>query len=259
MLVRSSIAAARAGLLALAALLAMSATAADRGEIDPNAQSLDIPLDVRDFRVLADKSGPIDYYRIVQEGRDTFIRGAYRPPLETVTLALQIPEALRHGGTTLRWRWRALVFPRGGNECADGRGDSAASVYVTWKRGLRWYSLKYAWSSLGPRGAVCDRHRNPFLAQDTIILESGAPLGIWKEEEIDLDQEFRRQFESGNPQAEVPELMGIGILVDGDQTHSVSAADLAAFTLGRARLVPSREIARSELPPAPSGEPAVSP
>jgi hypothetical protein len=51
----------------------------------------------------------------------------------------------------LRRRWRALVLPRGGNECADERGDSAASVYVTWKRGLRWYSLKYAWSSVGPR------------------------------------------------------------------------------------------------------------
>jgi hypothetical protein len=95
------------------------------------------------------------------------------------------------------------VLPRRGNESADERGDSAASVYVTWKRGLRWYSLKYVWSSVGPRDAICDRHRNPFLAQDTIILESGEPIGFWKQEEIDLDLEFRRHFESGNPHAEV--------------------------------------------------------
>jgi hypothetical protein len=42
-------------------------------------------------------------------------------------------------------------MPRGGNECRGGFADSAASVYVSFKRGLRWYTLKYIWSPDTPR------------------------------------------------------------------------------------------------------------
>src|SRR6201999_3617720 len=73
----------------------------------------------------------------------------------------------------------------GGDEGADGKGDSAAVVYLTWKQTLRWYTLKYVWSAVGKRGAVCARKRNPFVAQDTIILETGEPLNAWKLETID--------------------------------------------------------------------------
>ena len=30
---------------------------------------------------------------------------------------------------------------------------------MTWKRTLRWYSVKYVWSSVGPKGTTCDRKR----------------------------------------------------------------------------------------------------
>ena len=80
-----------------------------------------------------------------------------------------------------------------------------------------------------PVGAVCNVTRNPFVASDSIILRSGSPIGVWLEEEVDPAALFRQHFEGGNPRAEVPELQGIGILTDGDQTHSVSAADYADF------------------------------
>ena len=63
------------------------------------------------------------------------------------------------------------------------------------------------------------------------MLRSGPPTGVWQEEEIDPDSLFRAHFEGGNPAAEVPELQGIGILTDGDQTRSVSAADYTGFVL----------------------------
>jgi hypothetical protein len=72
-----------------------------------------------------------------------------------------------------------------------------------------------------------------FVAQDTIVLETGGPLGVWADERIDLRGEFRRHFEGGNPNAAVPDLVGIGIMSDGDQTRSESAADYADFVLER--------------------------
>ena len=38
-------------------------------------------------------------------------------------------------------------------------------------------------------------------------------------------------FAGGDPGAEVPELQGIGVMSDGDQTGSISAADYAGFVL----------------------------
>jgi len=35
----------------------------------------------------------------------------------------------------------------------------------------------------------------------------------------------------GNPNADVPDLVGLGLMSDGDQTRSTSAADYATFQL----------------------------
>jgi len=198
------------------------------------------PIDVREFKVLQRDSGPRNYYRVVAEPPLLLIRGVYSPPLQTVTLFAPLPDELRRGVRLMRFRWRALVLPRGGNECIEGHADSAANVYVTWKRGLRWYSLKLAWSAEAPAGATCNTQRNPFVASDSIILRSGPPTGIWHEEEIDPDALFRQHFEGGNPNAEVPELQGIGILTDGDQMHTVSAADYAGFVFYKQERTASR-------------------
>jgi hypothetical protein len=212
-------------LASIVVLLApMSTAAEDRRPLS------ETPIDVHSFRVVESYSGPVSYYRIIEE-RPPFIRAAYRPPLETVTLAAEVPENLRQHTRRVRWKWRALVLPKNGNECKPGFGDSAAVVYVSWKRGLKWYSLKYTWSAEGKKGEVCDQKRNLFVVQDTVILESGGPLNEWRTEEIDPSAEFRTHFEKGNPHADVPDFVGLGIMSDGDQTNSISSADYTAFTL----------------------------
>ncbi len=53
------------------------------------------------------------------------------------------------------------------------------------------------------------------------------------DERIDLDGEFRRHFAAGDPRATLPELVGIAVLTDGDQTRSASSGDYAHFVLTR--------------------------
>ena len=190
-------------------------------------------LPVADFRVVERESGPTNYYRLFKDADPPFIRAEYHPPYETTVLGVQVPDADRASARALSWRWRAVTLPKGGNECEAGKGDSAAVVYVSWRRTLRWYALKYVWSAVGPKGAVCDKKSNPFMAQDTVVLQSGAPLNAWRSERIDLKAEFRRHFENGDPQASVPDFLGVGIMSDGDQTHSDSSADYADFVLER--------------------------
>lgn len=200
----------------------------------PTAESLGLTeekFDVHKFQVVERSSGPISYYRVIEDPQGPYLRGVFRPPLETVTLGFELPEHLRKVSKKLRWKWRVTVLPKLANECMAGVTDSAAVVYVSWKRGLRWYALKYVWSTVGVVGKVCQQRRNMFVAQDTIIRESGPPVGQWFEEEIDLDAEWRNHFEGGDPQAEVPDFVGFGVMCDGDQTQSVSAADFGFFSV----------------------------
>lgn len=187
-------------------------------------------LPLAQFQLVERVSGPVNYYSLVTAEQPHFIHSDYKPGYKTAVVGYSFGESEQRA-SRLSWRWRAQALPRGGDECASGKGDSAAVVYVSWKRGLRYYTLKYVWSAVGARGAVCDQKRNPFLAQDTVILESGGPLGQWRSVELDLRREFRKHFEDGDREAEVPDLFGIGLMSDGDQTKSPSSADFADFTL----------------------------
>lgn len=208
------------------ALISLSASASA-------AEDASIRLPMPDWRMVDRESGPTNYYVLHRQKPFPFIRASYRPPFETAVFGVQVPDEERSRVRWLHWKWRAITLPAGGNECVRGKGDSAAVVYVSWRRVLRWYALKFVWSAVGPKGAICDKKSNPFMAQDTVILETGAPVNVWRDETIDLDAEFRKHFAGGDPNASVPDFMGVGIMTDGDQTQSISVADYAEFSLRR--------------------------
>lgn len=196
----------------------------------PASAQSSLTIEPSAWRFVESRSGPVNYYSVVREGDVSFVRSRYRPPLETAVMGWQTPDEHRSRARQLKWTWRARTLPVGGDECVPGKGDSSAVVYVTWKRALRYYTLKYVWTTLSKKGAVCASKRNPFVAQDTVVLRAGARDG-WQTEEIDLRVEFRKHFEGGDASANVPDFVGVGIMSDGDQTHSESSADFGRFTL----------------------------
>lgn len=221
----------------LACVLSASAPAADstapsKGGSAPKATAANanvIRAPVEKWRLIESESGPVNYYRLLREAGRPFIRGAYQPRYEKAVFGFELPESGKGRVKRLDWSWRAIKLPHQGDECSPKKGDSPAVLYVTWKRMLRWYSLKYVWSATRPQGTVCERRRNPFVAQDTIVLRSGGPLGVWRHESIDLAREFRAHFEDGDPRADVPDLVGIAVMTDGDQTKTESTGDYADF------------------------------
>ena len=196
------------------------------------AEGRELVFDMHKFQTVERDSGPVNYYTVVEDpDAGAYIHSEYKPPLETMSRGYAVPDGLRKAFHKLSWTWRAIALPTGGNECAKDKGDSAAVIYVTWKRGLKWYVLKYVWSAVGPKGVTCDKKGFLMNAQETVIQESGGPLNTWVTETLDLDAEYRKHFENGNPNADVPDFMGVGIMSDGDQTHSRSSADFANFVL----------------------------
>jgi DUF3047 family protein len=214
--------------VALVLVLGTSANARAAVDSDPAI----FAVDVRAFRpVEGPSSGPEVYYSVVDTPEGTALRGSYRPGMQTVMMGVAVPDRLKQRVRRLRWSWRAGAFPIGGDECRDGRGDSAASVSLAFKRGMKWYVLKYVWSTASPLGAVCDRKRSLLLARDTIVLERGGAAGTVWPEAVDVRRAFIDHFAGGDERAEVPDLVGIGVMTDGDQTSSESAAEWMRFEL----------------------------
>jgi hypothetical protein len=118
-------------------------------------------------------------------------------------------------------------------------------VSLVFKRGMRWYVLKYVWSGNSPLGAVCERKRSLLLTRDTIILERGPARETWLREVVDVRRAFIDHFADGDPAAAVPDFVGIGVMSDGDQTHSESGADWAGFEVVY-RGAPGNQVARAE-------------
>src|SRR5258708_23375589 len=65
------------------------------------------------FQVLERDSGLVNYYRTIDDPQQAFIRGVYRPGLQTVTFFAEAPEDLRRGVRPGRWRWRPPVLAPG--------------------------------------------------------------------------------------------------------------------------------------------------
>lgn len=207
---------------------------ADKPSADkPKPQRAVLKAPVEQWRLIDSQSGPVNYYTVQREADRAFIRGTYQPPNKKAVLGFEVPESSRGRMRRLDWSWRAIKMPEQADECNAKKGDSPAVVYVTWRRTLRWYSLKFVWSASRPPGTICDRRRNAFVAQDTIVLESGGPLGVWKRESVDLWKLFRDHFEDGDKDADIPSLIGLGVMTDGDQTKTASTGDYADFVLSQ--------------------------
>lgn len=199
---------------------------------DQLPDSTAVALDVHEFHpVEGPSSGPAVYYRVVEQPDGPLLQGNYHPGMESVTMGIRVPDHLAHRARRLRWTWRAQAFPEHGDECRRGSGDSAASVLVAFKRGAKWYVLKYVWSSASPLGAVCDKKRTLLLARDTIVLERGGAPGTLRREVVDVRRAFIDHFAGGDENADVPDLVGIAVMTDGDQTRSESGAAWMGFEL----------------------------
>src|SRR5918911_210737 len=78
-----------------------------------------VSLDVHQFKVLGGKDYDPEnphtevpsYYKVIDEGQQSFIRGTYKPPSETVTLFHPVPDDLHRGVKRIAWRWRARILP----------------------------------------------------------------------------------------------------------------------------------------------------
>ncbi len=122
------------------------------------------------------------------------------------------------------WRWRAQVLPKGGNESFGATNDSACGVYIMFSQ-FKKYGIKYVWSSLLPVGTVVTKEPGKMYF---IVLDSGAGnLGRWRSHKVNILGDYKKVFGQDAPKD--LQSQGIGILTDGNATHSRAACDYDDF------------------------------
>jgi len=180
------------------------------------------------FTVFKEDSGPVNYYSVGSEEGVPILRGVYRPPLGNVVLKAEVPEQARHTASSVSWRWRVHAFPRDGNDCGPGQSDSAASVFLAFKAGLKLMVIKYAWSTIGTVGQSCQSNRGWFFDRDTVLVQVGGPLEVWSSYSVDPRREFVKHY--GGKLEDVPDLVAIGLMTadDAKELHAMETAQAAS-------------------------------
>ena len=181
-----------------------------------------------EWKVVEGPSGQ-NYYRLLSEDGHPLFHADYQPGRSSVTLGRRIPE-LRQGYRQLSWKWRAGTFPLGADERVKNREDSAGAVYLVFGSVLHRQSIKYVWSSVLPRGTVIGPSFHLLYDLVTVVLEGPADKGDWRSESVNVEADWKR-FYAKDPTQSAPALKGLGLLTDGDDTHSRVSADYADFVL----------------------------
>jgi len=122
----------------------------------------------------------------------------------------------------ISFRWRVHRIPTGADERAGNSGDSAAAVYVIYKKvmGLVPVTVKYVWSSTLPVGVATQRSGvgRPWI----VVADSGEQeLGKWRKHVFDVRQAYRDTFGSKPPRT----IIGVALLSDANATSSQAFAD----------------------------------
>ena len=118
----------------------------------------------------------------------------------------------------LKWEWRVVKLPQGGDERFKETGDSAGAIYVIFEGLLRPDTIKYVWSASLPVGTTT---QSPYNSKTKIVVVQNqhSPLGQWITETVDVYADYKRLFER-----EPKQVQAIGLMSDSDNTGSVAVA-----------------------------------
>lgn len=122
----------------------------------------------------------------------------------------------------LRWRWKVVKLPTGGDARERARDDQAAQVYLVFPR---WPSprtnsdvIGYVWDTHAPPGAKLTSPQSANVK--VVVLQSGGErMGQWVEEERNIYRDYVELFNR-----EPPRVGKVALMVDSNDTQSQAEA-----------------------------------
>ena len=139
----------------------------------------------------------------------------------------------------VRWRWKVENLLKTSDVRTKAGDDYPARLYITFQydpdkvsfaRKAKYMAgralfgdipiaaLNYIWDTKAPVGAIVENAYTDFARM--IVVESGAQgLGVWKEEERNIYEDYKKAFD-GEP----PLINGVAIMSDTDNTKESAVA-----------------------------------
>jgi len=188
---------------------------------------------VEDFSSFEEGSFPEGWKSRGGEGSDVYrVRLDHEPYLEAnakesaITIAKQFEYDLTEY-PYLRWQWRVIELPEGGDERYKKTGDSAAAMYVIFEGRFRPKSIKYVWSASLPRGTTTE---SPYNSKTKIVVlqNQSSPMDEWVGERVNVYADYQSLFGE-----EMESVQAIGLMSDSDNTKSTAVAHYKAIMISK--------------------------
>lgn len=124
----------------------------------------------------------------------------------------------------LTWQWKVTRLPEGADVRDKKKDDQAAQMYVMFPRFPKMVNTRlvgYIWETSAPKMATITSQKSSNTRY--IVLQSGSEnLGKWVTETRNVYEDYKILFGE-----EPPEIGGITIMIDSDDTHSTAESYFA--------------------------------
>ena len=122
----------------------------------------------------------------------------------------------------MRWKWRALELPAGGDGRVEGKGDQPIHIYVISGSMMAQRCVSYTWETETPRAATQSFSLFMGVFEDTwwCIRNKEDGTNVWYTEERNVGADFKACYGS------VPATVAIMVFCKADKTRSRAAAEL---------------------------------
>ena len=126
-----------------------------------------------------------------------------------------------HRTPILRWRWRAITLPAGGDGRQRGRDDQAIGIYVSTGGTLGQKSIAYRWETETPVGTEGETsYAAGIVKSKWIAVRNAADAGSFFIEERNVAHDFQRLF------GFVPDDISIAVACNSEYTGTTAVAEL---------------------------------
>lgn len=123
----------------------------------------------------------------------------------------------------MRWRWRVLNLPSGGDGRVAAKDDQPVALYIGTSGWFKKQSLAYRWENETPKGYEGNTVYGGGIVQVHFITlcDKTAPLGEWRTESRNVAEDFKKAYGS------VPREFALSIMGNSQYTKSDTRAEIA--------------------------------
>ncbi len=124
----------------------------------------------------------------------------------------------------MRWRWRVLNLPKGGDGRVAAKDDQPVALYIGTNGG--WFkkqSVAYRWECETPKGYTGEASYGGGIVQVHFITlcDKNIPVGEWRTESRNVAADFRKAYGT------VPKEFALSVMGNSQYTGSDTKAEIA--------------------------------